>query len=139
MKFSKWIFCELKLKLNFLKLNFFQSEIELLKMKLNFFKIELLCPRAKTKMTVGYAHYLPTKLARKKIGAAQGKILYKCGPGSMKFGPISIWRVLVDLRLFNGPNLCSWWRKKKKNVDGRYMGIIPPIPLEYWFLSWIPI
>ena len=65
-------------------------------------------PRAKSKMIVDYAHYLPTKLARKKINAAQGKILYKCGPRSMKFGPISIWRVLVDLRLFNGPNLYFW-------------------------------
>ena len=49
--------------------------------------------------------------AKSKIenwSAAQGKILYKCGPRSMKFGPISIWRVLVDLRLFNEPNLCFW-------------------------------
>ena len=87
----------------------FENEIEL-------FKIELLYPRAKTKM--------------KKVGAAQGKILYKCGPRSMKFGPISIWRVLVDLRLFNGANLCFWWRKKRKMWTA---GIWVRHPNSVWF------
>ena len=71
-------------------------------MKLNFFKIELL------KLKLNFLYYPRAKSKREEVGAAQGKILYKCGPGSMKFGPISIWRVLVDLRLFNGPNLYFW-------------------------------